>query len=230
MRDRPTLDSTQTTAPLPFPPQSSPLMPRRRTTRMSGGPRPTPPRRHHNAAAASRAAVCRRRIARAIPWVHARSSPPAGSSPLAHPPLRTPSAAGSHTATPPRRHTATPPPCDQAKRLATPRGGDPQEVPPVAEGAQKMRLRRPQTVARRQHVEKPLLHSCQQLWCSHRSRGRRVGCRHRHRGETPAGSVPGHSDAPVTAGHRQLVTQTHRVHTTPPARPRHRRRHADVHP
>ena len=76
------------------------------------------PRRHvatTTPAAASRAAVRRRRIARAIPWVHARSSPPAGSSPLAHPPLRTPSAAGSHTAMPPRHHTATPPPCDQGQ-------------------------------------------------------------------------------------------------------------------
>ena len=115
VRDRPTLDDMRTTAPLPVPPQPFSLMPRRRTTRMSGGPRPTPPRRHHNAAAASRAAVRRRRIARAIPWVHARSSPPAGSSPLAHPPLHTPSAAGSHTATPPRRHAATPPPCDQGQ-------------------------------------------------------------------------------------------------------------------
>ena len=34
---------------------------------------------------------------------------------LAHPPLRMPSAAGSHTATLPRRHAATPPPCDQGQ-------------------------------------------------------------------------------------------------------------------
>ena len=118
VRDRPTLDDMRTTAPLPVPPQPFSLMPRRRTTRMSGGP--CPRRLRHIATQRTTPHERRRRQSCRRPppphcACHTELVAARRQLTLAHPPLRMPSAAGSHTATLPRRHAATPPPCDQGQ-------------------------------------------------------------------------------------------------------------------
>ena len=114
VRDRPTLDDMRTTAPLPVPPQPFSLMPRRRTTRMSGGP--CPRRLRHIATQRTTPHERRRRQSCRRPppphcACHTELVAARRQLTLAHPPLRMPSAACSHTATctatPPCRHAAT---------------------------------------------------------------------------------------------------------------------------